>query len=604
MNCKPFLCFMVLLFACTVSPATAQSSGQATIAQSSPGQTVPPRQPGTVPASGREATRWEPWSTMRMAAAPILGWKIGIVADDLPNTYLWKSLEDTDALKLSFIEASSTQLLSEEIPKPVNYNLQPGELKAIQDKLFGLNIKIVAYRIPSIDTDASSARKLFEFAKAINIETIVAEKMPTDPAVVDMLANEYEINVAFCENPNKVLAAIQIYSKRLGVCGDTQVWSQDGIKLSEALNQLKDRLLVVNLHYKTSNASSDSKIKSDAFTDKAQLLEDMFRLQIKPSLLAVETTGQNATVTALSKSLDEFENDLRPIMTNKVNAISRTAATRRDINLIPPEDKQKIDASLPVKATAPPKQPRKLLVLDLNVAYGGHRSIPAENYALEMMGKKTGAYEAVFSNNLDNLKYPKIKDYDAIFLNNTVGMIFVDLTVRDGLLRFIREGGGIGGNHSTTHASMDWPEFHEMIGVTRGVHRQNTEKVWIKIDDPKSPLTAAFGRQEFEYADEFFRFVGPLYSREKLHVLLSMDVAKTDMNQGTPFMPGQLWRSDADYAVSWIRSYGKGRVFFSILGHNPTLFESPQLARAFLDGIQYILGDLPADDTPSRERAK
>jgi hypothetical protein len=103
------------------------------------------------------------------------------------------------------------------------------------------------------------------------------------------------------------------------------------------------------------------------------------------------------------------------------------------------------------------------------------------------MGAQTGAYEAIFSNDLDNLKYDKIKQFDAVFLNNTVGMIFVDPEVRDGLIRFVREGGGLAGNHGTSHASMDWPEFHEMIGVRRGVHRENTEQAWIKIEDPSSP---------------------------------------------------------------------------------------------------------------------
>ena len=58
-------------------------------------------------------------------------------------------------------------------------------------------------------------------------------------------------------------------------------------------------------------------------------------------------------------------------------------------------------------------------------------------------------------------------------------------------------------------------------------------------------------------------------------------------------------RPDYDYGVSWIHSYGKGRVFFCILGHNPTLFTTPQLAQYFLAGIQFILGDLDADTTPS-----
>jgi type 1 glutamine amidotransferase len=70
------------------------------------------------------------------------------------------------------------------------------------------------------------------------------------------------------------------------------------------------------------------------------------------------------------------------------------------------------------------------------------------------------------------------------------------------------------------------------------------------------------------------------------------------MNQGRPCQ----WpcaRPDHDYAVSWIRSYGKGRVFFAILGHQPTIFTTPPLADYFFRGIQFILGDLNADTTPS-----
>jgi type 1 glutamine amidotransferase len=324
------------------------------------------------------------------------------------------------------------------------------------------------------------------------------------------------------------------------------------------------------------------------------LLQAMYNAQIKPALITVSGPADE-----LSASLNLFEEALRPVMADRVDGFSRTAATR-GLDKLDPADKEKIDASLPTAAIAQPKKPRKLLVLDLNIPYGGHRSIPAENYAVDQMGKKTGAYKVIFDNNLDNLKYPKIKEFDAILLNNTVGMLFIDPEVRDGLLRFVREGGGLAGNHGTSHASMDWPEFSEMIGVRRGVHRANTEKCWIKVDDPKSPLTAAFQGKDFEYQDEFFRFPNPPYSRSKLHILLSIDVAKTNMNQGRVFVPGsQVSRPDADYAVSWIRNYGKGRVFFTILGHNPTLFESPELAKFFLSGLQFILGDLSADATPS-----
>jgi type 1 glutamine amidotransferase len=298
-----------------------------------------------------------------------------------------------------------------------------------------------------------------------------------------------------------------------------------------------------------------------------------------------------------SATFETLDRALQPVMATRVNEISRSAAIRGPDRL-PPEERQKVEAALPQNAPAKPKRRRKLLVLDLNVAYGGHRSIPHANLALELMGKKTGAYEAVFSNDLDNLKYEKIKQFDAVYLNNTVGMIFVDPAVREGLTRFIREGGGLAGNHGVSHASMDWAEFGEMIGTKWGVHREATEQATIRIEDPSHPLTVPFAGKEFVYQDEYFRFpIGP-YSRDKLRVLLSIDVEKTDMNQGRP-CPKPCVRPDNDYAVSWIRSYGKGRVFFCILGHNPTLYMTPHLAEYFLRGIQFILGDLEADTTPS-----
>jgi type 1 glutamine amidotransferase len=183
-------------------------------------------------------------------------------------------------------------------------------------------------------------------------------------------------------------------------------------------------------------------------------------------------------------------------------------------------------------------------------------------------------------------------------LNNTVGQIFVDPEIRAGLSRFVREGGGLAGYHGTSHASMDWPEFREILGAVEGAHREPTEMATVKIDDPASPLVAAFGGKSFVHQDEFYRFVEPPLSREKVHVLMSMDVEKTDLNQGRGCVRPCV-RPDADYALSWIHTYGKGRVFFTALGHTPAFFTEANLNEFFFAGLQFVLGDLTADATPS-----
>jgi type 1 glutamine amidotransferase len=73
------------------------------------------------------------------------------------------------------------------------------------------------------------------------------------------------------------------------------------------------------------------------------------------------------------------------------------------------------------------------------------------------------------------------------------------------------------------------------------------------------------------------------------------------MHQGPQFNTGPIARPDADYELSWIHSYGKGRVFICTLGHNPTIVTTPETAQFILAGIQFILGDLKADTTPSAQ---
>ena len=58
-------------------------------------------------------------------------------------------------------------------------------------------------------------------------------------------------------------------------------------------------------------------------------------------------------------------------------------------------------------------------------------------------------------------------------------------------------------------------------------------------------------------------------------------------------------RPDHVYPVSWIRSYGKGRMFYSSLGHMPETFMTPEIVGHLLAGLQFMLGDLEADTTPN-----
>ncbi len=110
------------------------------------------------------------------------------------------------------------------------------------------------------------------------------------------------------------------------------------------------------------------------------------------------------------------------------------------------EVRAKIVAAIPKQAYAAPKKRRKLLVIE-SLHGMSHNTIPHTNVMIEEMGKITGAWEAEFNNDLDNLKYPKIKEYDGVFLNSIVG----ELLRRSGRARgarAVREGRGRPWRHS------------------------------------------------------------------------------------------------------------------------------------------------------------
>lgn len=264
------------------------------------------------------------------------------------------------------------------------------------------------------------------------------------------------------------------------------------------------------------------------------------------------------------------------------------------------DEAARIAAALPSSAPAAPRRPRRLLIFDLNVGYGGHGSIRTANAAFALMGQRTGAFEAEVHRNPAIFSPGSLAKFDAVFFNNTVGNLFEDPALRRSLAEFVYAGGGLMGVHGTSvaftrwpGAHEDWPEFGRMLGARGASHLAQDERASIAIEDPGHPLTAMFPAPGFERSDEFFRFGDP-YSRHRVRVLLRIDAARTPLPEGRkPF------RADNDYAVAWVRRYGRGRVFYSSIAHDPRAFCDPELLRFYLAATQFALGDLPAPTTPS-----
>jgi len=415
---------------------------------------------------------------------------------------------------------SATSRRRRELP----YTLDEAALAVAARRIQELRLGLSAYHVAQLPEGAEKVRRLFEFARRLNIETIIASPEPAALADLDALATEFNVKVALRNgtrrqtpaywSPQGMLSVIAGRSPRVGLAVDVAAWQREKVEPVAALRQVHRHVTAISIPDSAALAAAEP------------ILLELSRLQS-----CADCRGRRFPTTRMFVSLGladlqsvgVLSRALLPAIGYRINEISRATPTV-PVDTIPAAEREAIEKGLPRLAIVKPKQPRKLLVLDLDLCPQNgyfHQTIAHANLALDLMGRNTGAFEPVFDNNLDNLKYHAIRQYDAIFLNSTTGDVFTDPEVLSGLTRFINEGGGLAGIHGASYTSMILPAFSELIGAADGPHR--VEEATVRIDDPDSPLTRSFGGKSFTRVDEFYHFLptGP-YSREKLRVLLAL----------------------------------------------------------------------------------
>ncbi len=263
-----------------------------------------------------------------------------------------------------------------------------------------------------------------------------------------------------------------------------------------------------------------------------------------------------------------------------------------------------IREAAPSTAIVKPARPRRVLV------YGRPRTHPESVAscieALAAVGRKTGAFEAVASGDPASFLPESLARFDVVVFNNTHEsrpLLPEDLDrlppeerkaarereplLRRSLMEFVEGGKGVVGIHGAA-CSVDWPEYLDLLGGKYATHFTGPAR--IRPEEPAHPLAAFLEGKGFEVRDEIYIFGKP-YDRKRLRVILSLDL------EATPD-PGK--RPDRDYPVSWIRLQGKGRVFYTSLGHVTATYANPAVLRHYLAGIQFAAGDLAAEAAPRR----
>jgi type 1 glutamine amidotransferase len=249
-----------------------------------------------------------------------------------------------------------------------------------------------------------------------------------------------------------------------------------------------------------------------------------------------------------------------------------------------------------------PSQPKKKKILAIGQVKGfQHDSVSHALATIERMGRESGVYDTYIRTDTQLLTKQKIEAGNAKNLNYfdavifyTTGELDMDDQQKKDLLSFVHEDGkGFVGIHSAIDTFYKWPEYGEMIGGYFNQHPWGVFDAPMVVQDANFPGMNLFPKT-FTFTDEIYQVKN--FNPDVTHVIVRMDASKLDLTNKNV---SEERRADKNYPVSWAKMYGKGRVYYSTLGHREESWDRKDVQSMYMGAIKWALGLVDADITPN-----
>jgi uncharacterized protein len=207
-----------------------------------------------------------------------------------------------------------------------------------------------------------------------------------------------------------------------------------------------------------------------------------------------------------------------------------------------------------------------------------HDVLPLSRQILTDLGERTGRFVVTATDDCSLLSREQLKKFDAIVFYTT-GELPISEEQKTAFLDFIKAGKGFIGIHSATDTFYKWAEYGELIGGYFDGHPWHQD-VTIKVEDTKHPATRHL-EKTFKIKDEIYQMRN--FSRSRVNVLMTLDTTSVDLT-----LPA-VHRTDKDFAIAWFREYGKGRVFYTALGHRAEVWQDERFQKHLLGALSWVM---------------
>jgi type 1 glutamine amidotransferase len=230
---------------------------------------------------------------------------------------------------------------------------------------------------------------------------------------------------------------------------------------------------------------------------------------------------------------------------------------------------------------------KRLLIVTATQGYR-HSSISIAEKVLAGLGEQSGLFTVDYARggpdgkgtqDLQKLSAESLKNYDGVVFANTTGDL--PLPDREAFIRWVQSGKAFIGLHSASDTFHGFPTYIDMLGGEFQIHHAQAGVECINMD-LSSPATRHLGAK-YSVFDEIYLLKN--FHRDLVHGLLTLD--KHPNTQ----LPG-------DYPIAWCKQFGRGKVFYTSLGHREDVWLSDAYQKHILGGIKWALGIEKGDATP------
>ena len=211
-----------------------------------------------------------------------------------------------------------------------------------------------------------------------------------------------------------------------------------------------------------------------------------------------------------------------------------------------------------------------------------HEVIALSKAILIQLGRDSGAFEVTATEDISEFSTENLKRYAAVVFYTT-GELPMSGSEKIALLNFVRSGRGFLGVHSAADTFYTWPDYLDLVGGYFNGHPWR-QAVTIEVVDPGDPLVAFLGNL-LQIEDEIYQISD--FDYRGSHVLLRLDQSSVELSKTGVHQRFYGW------PLTWTRSYGQGRVFYTALGHEASVWQDPRYQRLLSNAILWSMRRLP-----------